>query len=168
MYVSKATYLWLTLSALIVIFDASYVLLRPESMKGGKYFHIYAPYELYIKFDTLYGLNSDHFVVIQSWLNLAEAFFLLLSVILSLFSSKSLKIKGALLVIIASAFVFWKTVIYIWYDHSFLSPAAQSFSFESLYIFYLPTSFWIIGPLWTIFSVSGNLSSDLLKKEKKA
>lgn len=57
MYVSKPLYAWFVLSAVIVIFDASYVLLRPESLRGGKYFNIFSPYELYIKHDTLYGPN---------------------------------------------------------------------------------------------------------------
>ena len=70
MYISKGVYLWLIVSSLIVIYDASYVLLRPHSLKGGKYEHIYQPYQLYIKFDTLYGDNQDPFNIIQSWLNL--------------------------------------------------------------------------------------------------
>jgi hypothetical protein len=87
-------------------------------------------------------------------------------------SSKSNKLKGALLSIITSAFVFWKTVIYVWYDHSFLSQETQNFSLESLYAFYLPTSFWILCPLWAISSVSVKLMRDFLviqtEKQKKA
>ncbi len=70
MFISKGVRLWLVLSALIVIFDASYVLLRPHSLKGGKYECFYGPYQKYIQYDTLYGDNQDRFVVIQSWLNL--------------------------------------------------------------------------------------------------
>jgi len=55
MYVTKGNNLWIILSALIVIFDGSYILLRPHSLKGGKYFDLYFPYDIYIKYDTLYG-----------------------------------------------------------------------------------------------------------------
>lgn len=61
---------WLFVSSFVVLYDASYVLLRPATMRGGPLFHIYSPYDLYIKFDTLYGNLTDSFVVIQSWLNL--------------------------------------------------------------------------------------------------
>ncbi len=70
MFISKGIYAWLFISAIVVVFDAAYVLLRPESIRGGKYFDIFWPYEQYIKFDTLYGNNKDTFVVIQSWLNI--------------------------------------------------------------------------------------------------
>jgi len=70
MFLSKFNYIWLVVSATIVIWDASYVLLRPHSLKGGLYEHLYAPYQIYIKYDTLYAGNDDLFVVIQSWLNI--------------------------------------------------------------------------------------------------
>lgn len=70
MYIPKPLYIWLILSSFVVIYDASYVLLRPDTMVGGKYFQYFSAYDLYIKFDTLYGNLTDSFVVIQSWLNL--------------------------------------------------------------------------------------------------
>ncbi len=154
MYISKGVYFWLILSATIVIWDASYVLLRPHSMQGGKYEHIFSPYQIYIKFDTLYGNNDDRFVVIQSLLNYVEIAITYTAVILSLCSCKSAKIKGALLATVVSAFTFWKTVIYVWYAEPFLTEATKNFTLESIYLFYIPTSPWILCPLWSIISIS--------------
>ena len=167
MYVSKGVYLWLILSSIIVIFDASYVLLRPHSLKGGKYEDIYSPYQLYIKFDTLYGDNQDPFNIIQSWLNLVEISLAFLAVFLSLCPHKEVKLKGAFLAIIVSAFTFWKTVLYVWYDHPFLSEETLAFTADSIKIFYFPTSFWIICPVWTILSVSKRICNEILGAEKK-
>ena len=41
MYIAKGIYLWLVISSVIVLFDAAYVLLRPDSLKGGIYEHIF-------------------------------------------------------------------------------------------------------------------------------
>jgi hypothetical protein len=70
MFISKAITIWLVVSSLVVIYDATYVLLRPATMLGGELFRFFSAYDLYIKFDTLYGNLTDSFVVIQSWLNL--------------------------------------------------------------------------------------------------
>lgn len=69
MLVPKGILLWVFVSNIIVLFDAFFVLNRPETLKGGKYYWIFKPYENYYKFDTLYQMNTDTFVIIQSWLN---------------------------------------------------------------------------------------------------
>lgn len=158
MYLSKFVYFWLILSATIVIWDATYVLLRPLSLAGGKYFQFFAPYQHYIKFDTLYADNNDNFVRIQAWLNYIEIVLTYTAVFLSLRSCKGSNVKGAFLAIVVSAFTFWKTVIYVWYAEPFLTPAAKNFTLESIYLFYLPTSPWLLCSLWTIISVSKNLT----------
>ena len=91
------------------------------------------------------------------------------AVFVSLCPSKPVKIKGALLAIVVSAFTFWKTIIYVWYAHPFLTEAALTISVDSFKFFHLPTSFWLICPLLTIYSVGGRLAKDILAvKEKKA
>jgi len=96
---------------------------------------------------------------------LAEAALLLLSATLGFFSSPSLKIKGALLAIVVSAFVFWKTVIYVWYDYTFLTVPALNFSPESIVFYYFPNSFWLVCPIWVILGVSGRLGAALTKEK---
>ena len=121
MYISTGITIWLVLSSIIVIFDAMFVLLRPETLAGGKYYHIYKFYELYLQFDYLYANTSNQFVVIIAWLNLAEVFFTFLGLFLVWFGSQLNKLTGSIVVIIASAFIFWKTVLYMWYDRAHLS-----------------------------------------------
>ena len=49
------------------------------------------------------------------------------------------KAKGAMLAVVTSAFVFWKTVIYLWYVHPFLSAEAKVISVNSLMFFIIPS-----------------------------
>lgn len=119
MFIPRPLYIWLVLSSFVVLYDATYVLLRPQTMKGGDLFPYFTGYALYIQFDTLYAHLTDSFVVIQSWLNLVEITITLGCVLLSFSSCTIKKLIAALVVVIASACVFWKTVIYLWYSHDF-------------------------------------------------
>ncbi len=74
---SNLTLLWLCISLPLVIWDTSYVLLRPHSMPGGKYHYpLWAPYELYGRTDYVYGWKAwnEHngFTAAQGWLNVVE------------------------------------------------------------------------------------------------
>lgn len=111
--------IWFVFSALIVFFDASFILQRPETQKGGSLYKFYHPYDNYVIYDTLYGDLDDSFVVIQSWLNIVEGVFLLIAVFMSLSSKISTQLWSAIIAILTSTCVFWKTVIFVWYDHDF-------------------------------------------------
>jgi hypothetical protein len=97
-------------------------------MNGGKYYWLFKPYELYYKFDTLYAQNNDRFVVIQSWLNACEFLIAMIATVLCLFGSKMLKDVGSIICLIVSVMVFWKTVIFVWYDDAFLTQEAHNFT----------------------------------------
>lgn len=91
-------------------------------MAGGKYYGFYKAYENYTQFDRLYAENDDKFVVIQSWLNVAEAVFTFIVFALFIFSSSLIQqLRGSLLLIAINTMTFWKTVIFIWYDHYWLT-----------------------------------------------
>lgn len=158
MFVPKWLYIWLVASSLIVIFDASYVLLRPDSMQGGSLFAYFSPYDLYIKYDTLYGNLTDSFVVIQSWLNLVEVTLILAAVGLSLSSCPIKKLVAALVILVSSAFVFWKTVIYILYSHDHTTEAVKTLSLDAVLVFVIPSSLWIIFPLLAIGTIVKNIT----------
>lgn len=110
-------------------------------------------------------------MVIQSWLNLVEVTLILSAVLLS-FSSCSVKqLVSGLMVLVGSAFIFWKTVIYLWYDHHFLTPPTNEPTVQALFVFWIPSSLWIIFPLLAIVTVSKNIAKhvkDLNGKVKKA
>lgn len=112
---------WFVISAFIVFFDASFVIQRPETMKGGNLYHIYYLYDNYILYDTLYADLNDVFVICQSWLNIVEGIMLLISVAISFNKCIKIKLWSAVIGAIASTMVFWKTVIFVWYDHTFVT-----------------------------------------------
>ena len=112
---------WFIISALIVFFDASFVLQRPESLKGGNLYKYYFLYDNYIIYDTLYASLTDSFVIIQSWLNIVEGILLIFSVLLSFSNKVSIRLWSAILAILTTACVFWKTVIFVLYDHDWSS-----------------------------------------------
>lgn len=110
---------WFFVSSLVVFFDASFVIQRPETMKGGELYKYYFPYDNYVVYDTLYSDLKDSFVVIQSWLNVVEGVALLVAFGLSYLQCVKIKLWSALIGVVASTCVFWKTVIFVWYDHDF-------------------------------------------------
>lgn len=71
------TLLWLFISLPLVIWDTSYVLLRPHSMIGGDlHSPVFIPYALYSTVDYVYGFPAyngrDGFTGAQSSLNIVE------------------------------------------------------------------------------------------------
>lgn len=156
---------WLVLSSLVVIYDASYVLLRPRSMLNGDLFSLFSPYDLYIKYDTLYGNLKDSFVVIQSYLNLVEVTLLLVSVALAASSCWKKQFIGAFIAIVGSSFVLWKTIIYVLYVEDFASELV-GLNLQCFLVLILPTSFWLICPLLTIVYTGRNIMSRLEPKAK--
>lgn len=108
---------WFFVSAIIVFLDASFILQRPETQNGGSLYKYYFLYDNYVIYDTLYADLKDSFVVIQSWLNIVEGIFLLIAVFMSFSSKFSTQLWSAFIAILASTCVFWKTVIFVWYDH---------------------------------------------------
>ena len=138
MFVPKGILFWVFISNIIVCFDAFFVLNRQETHAGGKYYDIFKPYEHYYKFDKLYDVNDDPFVNIVAWLNLVEAIFSFIGVFLCLGSCKGKKLAGALVCLITSIMVFWKTVIFMWYDYDWLTQDAKDFTPYSILCYYFP------------------------------
>lgn len=102
-------------------------------------------------------MNTDSFVIIQSWLNIAEAVISFLAVFLCLSSCKIKNGVGAILCLVVSAFVFWKTVIFVWYDHDWLTADAKNFVPNSILCYYLPSSLWIILPIVSMYAIGKKL-----------
>lgn len=154
MLVPKGILFWIFLSNIIVFFDAFFVINRPHTLANGKYYWLFKPYENYYKFDSLYAMNDDTFVVIQSWLNVCEGVISMIAVVLCLSSCKIKRAIGSIICLIVSVMVFWKTVIFLWYDNNFLSEDAKNYTPESILYYYFPSSLWIIFPLLSIILIS--------------
>lgn len=74
---STLTLLWLIVSLPLVIWDTTYVMLRPHSMPGGKFQSpIFTPYVLYSSVDYIYGWKAynarNGFTAAQASLNIIE------------------------------------------------------------------------------------------------
>ncbi len=147
---------WAVIGSLVCLWDATYVLTRPRSMAKGDLFQIFMPYAKYITVDPLYGNLKNAFVVAQSCMNYVEVSLTLFSVILyHIFRRRNL---GCLVLLIASVMTWSKTVLY--FIHDFferpLHPQELPIKIETweyLFLFIIPSSFWIILPfvcMWNI------------------
>ncbi|KAJ4455450.1 putative emopamil-binding protein [Paratrimastix pyriformis] len=133
--------IWFLLTVIICTWDASFVLLRPYSLPGGKWHQIWKPYALYITMDRRYGDVNDAWVATQSYLNLFENIVYLMA----LFSSGA---TAFVLGFSCSLLTAWKTVIYFGieivsgYQYTGHCTPAQ---FWTGFIF--PSSIWIVAPV---------------------
>lgn len=163
---------WFIVSALIVFFDASFVLQRPSTLKGGDLYQYYFPYDNYIIYDTLYSDLKDSFVVIQSWLNIVEGVFLIVTVLISLSKCIKLRLWAAAIGVLASTCVFWKTVIFVWYDHAWATEAAKNFTPGSILCYWFPNSLWLVFPLLAMILIPKRIisyaASEVTPKPKDA
>ncbi|EPS45488.1 hypothetical protein H072_532 [Dactylellina haptotyla CBS 200.50] len=68
--------LWLCISLPLVMWDFTYVFLRPHSMPGGKWHLPWTPYSIYCEVDLVYGFkhyeDGEGFNPAQSTLNILE------------------------------------------------------------------------------------------------
>lgn len=64
---------WFAFTIPVVVWDAAFVLSRPDSLPGGSIAWIWSPYHLYLDVDRRYLDLSDTFVIAQSCMNLIEA-----------------------------------------------------------------------------------------------
>ena len=157
MFVPKGLLLWLLISNIIICIDVTFIFNRPESLMGGQYEHIYWPYQLYYRFDKLFDMNHDPFVVIICWMNLVEAAFAFVGIGLCLAADRGSNLAEALICLLASVMVFWKTVIFLWYDRDWLINDALNYTYPSILFYYIPNYLWIFFPLCCMIKIPKNI-----------
>ncbi|KZP32135.1 hypothetical protein FIBSPDRAFT_849117, partial [Athelia psychrophila] len=63
----------------VILWDTSYLFMRPRSMVGGDLYWIWKPYEIYQEISYIYGVKAliegDGFLNAQSFLNIIETSF---------------------------------------------------------------------------------------------
>lgn len=165
MFIPWPCYVWILISTLGVIYDTLYIQLRPLTFRHNIYEWKFEPYQLYQFFDTLKVNMDDQFVVIQSWLNVVEVSLLWLIVLISLVPNKRVKFWAAMMLIAVSACVFWKTVIYLWYDRRFITVSLERLYSIAVAFYYFTIGPWLIFPLLTIFATSRRVIQAALKDE---
>eukprot|EP01096_Ripella_sp_DP13-Kostka_P010675 TRINITY_DN4251_c0_g1_i1.p1 TRINITY_DN4251_c0_g1~~TRINITY_DN4251_c0_g1_i1.p1 ORF type:complete len:205 (-),score=99.75 TRINITY_DN4251_c0_g1_i1:42-572(-) len=149
--------LWFLVTIPIVIWDATFILFRPQSLPGGDFHHIWAPYATYIQIDKRYGDVNDGFVIAQSWVNLLEVVVALWGLFLA--SGK----KTQLLIFASALMTFSKTLIYFLCEFvTGLEYTKESFVNDPksfLLLFVLPSSFWLVIPFFISLSVGSSLTA---------
>lgn len=146
--------LWLMLSMVVVLWDASFVLLRPYSMPGGSLSALWPPYALYVQVDLSYANLEDGFPPAQSTIGLLE----ILVGIAALVASRRLKVGLAwLLAFTKTTLTGTKTLLF------FLVEAWSGFAHTShndamllVFAYILPNIVWVVMPFmvsWTAATV---------------
>jgi hypothetical protein len=92
---------------------------------------------------------------------------ILVTILISWLPSKKLKFTSAILLIVLSSFVFWKTVIYLWYDRAFVTVSIHRMYSLGVVFYYFTNGLWIIFPLLTMYAISKRIISNLFKDPLK-
>eukprot|EP00743_Colponemidia_sp_Colp-15_P006770 GILK01007300.1.p1 GENE.GILK01007300.1~~GILK01007300.1.p1 ORF type:complete len:165 (+),score=9.02 GILK01007300.1:46-540(+) len=131
---------WLYLSLPIILWDASFVLLRPFSFSAGLWF----PYQTYISVDKRYGDMEDSFVITQSIANLMEVCLAYLALI-----AHHRKSRLSLILALVSCVMTWsKTAIYLGDEFiSHMKFTRHNSPSDLLLLYIIPSSFWLVCPL---------------------
>lgn len=161
---------WALIGSTVCIWDATYVLTRPRSMKNGDLFDYFRPYAKYITLDPLYGDLKNGFVVAQSWINLVEIALTFLSLFIYYVIGR--KNFAALLLLVASVMTWSKTVLYFVHDH-FARPSYpknESLNiavWEYIFLFIIPSLVWIVFPFASMWTIGRQILENLEAKTKK-
>ena len=167
MFIPWWVYLWLVLSSVAVIYDTFYIHLRPLSFRYNPYEWTFEPYQLYRYFDTLKDNMQDRFLVIQSWLNVAEVGIIWLAMFASVLPWKKIKFWSAMMLVVVSSFVFWKTVIYLWYDRAFVTVSLDRLYSIGVVFYYFTIGLWVIFPPLTVYAISARIMKVLMREGGK-
>jgi len=168
MFIPWPVYIWLVLSSACVLYDFLYIYLRPLSFRYQPYEYTFEPYQVYHYFDTLKMDMNDRYLIIHNWLNLIEVTLLITAMLLSWLPFRRLKFATAVIILVVSACVFWKTVIYLWYDRAFVTVSIHRFYSLGVIFYYLTIGLWLIFPPLTIYAISSRISSHILPSPPKA
>ncbi|KAK6503798.1 hypothetical protein TWF481_008804 [Arthrobotrys musiformis] len=175
--------LWLTISLPLVLWDFSYVMLRPHSMPGGKYHLPWKPYALHCEIDLVYGFKhyeeGNGFNPAQSAMNFVETVGYLYYLYLvrsgdgekGVFGVRTVagRKAGRAVVVGLVAFVatFWKTVIYWLIEILGGYKNIGHNDFTTIFWFWIMTNGpWLVLPAYGIYKFGGEIV-DALAGEKE-
>jgi len=151
------TSVWLLVSAVVCTWDASFIILRPHSLPGGKYHSFWKPYAIYIEVDKRYKDMADPFVYAQSLMNYVEIFLCFLALILSARNAGS----AAAVAVCESVMTSWKTVLYLLQYTELCGGGAYHAHNDALTSFlylYLPSGIWIVLPVAVVARLWGRIA----------
>ncbi|KAK6355530.1 hypothetical protein TWF696_004629 [Orbilia brochopaga] len=163
--------LWLSVSLPLVMWDASYVFLRPHSMPGGKYHWPWTAYDIYAEVDLVYGRkhyeDGEGFNPMQSTLNVIETLVYLYYLYLVGFGATGGVggRRGATALVCAfagSVATFWKTLLYMLLEvlGNYKNTGHNSPS-TFFFLWILPNSPWLLFPARWIYVFGQELVASL-------
>ncbi|XP_065885867.1 uncharacterized protein [Dysidea avara] len=142
---SRWPVVWFFLSALVVIYECGFVLLRPHTLPGGKFHDFFTPYDEYIKIDKGYGNIKDEFVWAGTWMNIIEVLLQFLTILLILRRSS----KAVLIGFLVSALTFWKTLLYVIQFTELCNGSHRLRHVDTstaITLFIIPNAIWLVFP----------------------
>lgn len=146
---------WVAISTAIVCWDFTFVLMRPDSLPGGKLNWLYAPYNLYISIDKRYGDMEDSFGLAQTWLNVGECSLAIIGLMLNRARNPS----ALLVILIMQTMTFWKTVLY----HIMYTRLANGDELGTddpmlvIFCFIIPNGCWLLFPGLAMWHLYGDI-----------
>ena len=167
MFIPWPAYIWLIFSSVAVAYDFLYIQLRPLTFVDQIHQWKFEPYQVYQFFDPLKINMEDRFVVIQSWMNAIEVCLILLTIIVSLIPRRKVKFACAVMIIVLQSMVFWKTVIYLWYDRYFITVLVERLYSIAVVFYYFTIGPFIIFPLLTIYYIGKRMLKAIVGEEKR-
>uniref|UniRef100_A0A0N5AV79 DUF5658 domain-containing protein n=1 Tax=Syphacia muris TaxID=451379 RepID=A0A0N5AV79_9BILA len=100
---------WLAVSAVVCTLDVVYTMLRPITLRGGRLEVAYAAWNLYSDIDLRYADEKDLVTMATGRLMIVEIILNLVALLMAFRGSR----HTLLTAFTASAFVFWKTLLYM-------------------------------------------------------
>ncbi|VIO93905.1 Uncharacterized protein BM_BM6441 [Brugia malayi] len=152
--------IWLKLSTLICSLDVAYTMLRPHTLRGNTLGIFYELWNIYSDVDLRYATTNDivtmatgRLMVIEIILNIA-----------ALYLCRHYPRQAKLTAFLTSAFVFWKTLLYM---TMFIAPPQGSANYlaesagiwKQVFIFWLPDLVWCFVPLAAMMHLWSELIS---------
>ncbi|KAE8224392.1 hypothetical protein CF319_g2703 [Tilletia indica] len=159
--------LWLALSSILVLWDCGYMLLRPHSMRGGKFFALWQPYELYGTIDKIYGVDAftakEGFPAAQSIMNIPETILNYLYVYIVLFSTSShARAVAPLIGFTATVMTASKTILYMLVEMSCgYCKVGHNDLYSLVVLFLIPNTPWIFVPTAIAISLGYEIAGNL-------
>lgn len=152
--------IWFIVSGVVILIDASFVFMRPDSLPGGKLAEkvpIWKPWHDNMKFDHRFKALNDPWLFIVSILNVFESLLQFYCVLLHKQKDFSGAHKFCLFV---STCTLYKTIIHFGMEIKEGWPYTKHNTDQEFWLnVILPASFWIIIPVILIYQSFRNLSA---------
>jgi hypothetical protein len=153
--------IWLIVSTLICLWDASFVMFRPDSFD----IMLWAPYADYIRVDKLYGNVDDSFVWSQSVMNIVECGLNIYALLL--LRDKKFR-AAAVMAVVVSTMTSSKTILYHLMEYACgFCNTAHNDAFTLVMLYFLPNGVWIWVPAFVAFHLGGLLSESPAATSKR-